>query len=271
MDNTLIQKYEVLKRELGTKRRLAVAFSGGVDSTFLLYAASEALGDKVIAITARSPMFPKAESDETVEFCKNHGIRQIVFEADELSIEGFSDNPPNRCYLCKKRLFSDMLKIAEDEGMFLLSEGTNLDDEGDYRPGLMALKELNIYSPLRQLAFTKKEIRALSKVLGLTTWEKPSYACLASRIPYGETIDKTKLNLIEKAERYLMDQGFKEVRVRIYGTVNARIELNPNDFSRFMRADVRLTVNEVFRSMGFAYVSLDLIGYRSGSMNEVLS
>ncbi|MBO6108831.1 MAG: ATP-dependent sacrificial sulfur transferase LarE [Eubacterium sp.] len=269
-DEALNGKYEVLKSELRTHRKLAIAFSGGVDSTFLLYATHEALGDNVAAVTAVSALSPAREMDETRAFCNKHGIRHIEVTYDPLADGEFVSNPANRCYVCKKRLFAAMVKTAEDNGIFKIAEGSNLDDEGDYRPGLKALDEMKILSPLREYGFRKKEIRELSRFFDLPTWDKPSYACLATRIPYGETIDAAKLNLIEKAENYLMELGFREVRVRVYGTINARIELNPNDFSRFMRGDVRLEVNQVLKKMGFGFVSLDLQGYRTGSLNEVL-
>ena len=268
-DRTLIDKYEILKHALTSAKRLAVAFSGGVDSAFLLHAAKEALGDKVVALTAVSPLFPDHEKKDAEDFCKKYGIRQFFFEYDVMRAEGIAENPPDRCYRCKKCLFARMVDLAEKE-MATLIEGSNKDDEGDYRPGLKALEEMKIQSPLRAYGFTKAEIRSLSKTLGLPTWDKPSYACLATRIPYGEGLDTTKLQMVEQAEKYLMEKGFREVRVRVHGTVNARIELNPNDFRTFMRADVRLEVNQVFKQMGFAYVSLDLQGYRSGSMNESL-
>ena len=245
-----------------------MAFSGGVDSSLLLYAAKEALGEHVLALTAVSPLFPERERGETEAFCKKYGIRQVVFDYDVMKVPGITDNPTDRCYRCKKQLFHMMLAITEQERMFTLVEGSNKDDENDFRPGLKALSEMKVKSPLREYGFTKEEIRAISKTLGLPTWDKPAYACLATRIPYGETLDDDKLRLVEKAEQYLIGLGFQEVRVRTHGTVNARIELNPNDFKRFMRADIRLEVNQVFKQMGFAYVALDLQGYRTGSMNE---
>ena len=270
-DRILLDKYDILKRTLTSYQSVAVAFSGGVDSTFLLYTAVKTLGaNKTLAVTAKSQVIPNEEMAETTAFCKKNGIRQMIIEPNVLQIPGFTENPPERCYLCKKSLFAQMKDIALDTGMRVLVDGSNADDNGDFRPGMRALEELGIHSPMAELGFTKKEIRALSRALDLPTWDKPSYACLATRIPYGETIDATKLALIEKAEKYLHGLGFQEVRVRVHGTVCARIEMNPNDFSRFMRGDVRLEVNTVLKQMGFAYVSLDLQGYRTGSLNEVL-
>ena len=267
-DRTLTDKYSVLKHALKSERKIAIAFSGGVDSTFLLYAAHDALGDDAVAITAVSPMFPQREMIESSELCKSIGVRQITFEYDITDIEGLSDNPPKRCYFCKKALMNKMLSICEEEGIFTLCDGTNKDDESGYRPGMEALKELGVKSPLRELNFTKAEIRELSKVLGISGWDKPSYACLVTRIPYGERLDNTKLKLVEKAEDFLMGLGFTELRVRVHETVIARIEVNPNDFKKIMRSDIRLEINQTLKQMGFAYVALDLQGYRSGSMDE---
>ena len=269
-DDKLLGKYEELKKHLGSFGKVAVAFSSGVDSTFLLYAAKEALGDNVLALTASSCSFPVRELKETKAFCEEHGIRQIIVESEELSIEGFSHNPKNRCYLCKRELFQKFRDVAEREGIKEIVEGSNLDDNGDYRPGLMAVAELGIQSPLRTIGFTKNEIRMMSKHLGLHTWEKQSFACLSSRFPYGEEITEKKLGMVDKAEQYLLDMGFHQLRVRIHGNV-ARIELDPSEFGKFMEEDVRTKVYDTFKQTGFAYVALDIKGYRTGSMNETLN
>ena len=270
MDGTLKKKYDRLKEYLHSLESVTVAFSGGVDSTFLLYAAAEALGDRAMAVTARSASFPERELGEAIAFCREHGIRQEQIDSDELHIEGFAENPKNRCYLCKRELFNKIRDLAGREGMKEVAEGSNLDDNGDYRPGLMAVEELGIKSPLREIGFTKDEIRSLSKHLGLPTWDKPSFACLASRFPYGEEINERKLSMVDKAEQYLIDQGFNQVRVRIHGDI-ARIELEPSQFDRFMQEKVRLGVYEAFKDMGYSYVTLDVKGYRTGSMNEVIN
>lgn len=265
----LLDKYEQLKDYLKSIGSVAVAYSSGVDSTFLLFTAKEALGDKVLAITASSCFVPVREQSEAVEFCKRMEIRHQVCQFDELSIEGIAQNPKNRCYICKYALFSEFLRVAEQEGMNAVLEGSNLDDNGDYRPGLQAVAELGILSPLRHIGFTKEEIRILSKYLDLPTWDKPSYACLASRFVYGETITEEKLSMIDRAEQLLIDLGFNQMRVRIHGTM-ARIEVMPGEFEKLILDDIRNQITRAFKDYGFDYVTMDLTGYRTGSMNEVL-
>lgn len=270
IDKILLDKYAKLKSYIGNFGKLAVAYSSGVDSTFLLYAAKEALGDNVVAITSCSASFPAREKKEAADFCSKYGIKQLVFESNELEKEEYAVNPSNRCYICKKALFTGMLELAKSEGIFVVAEGSNLDDDGDYRPGLKAISELGIESPLRKLEFTKQEIRELSKYLGLPTWSKSSFACLASRFPYGERITADRLNMVERAENYLMALGLKQFRVRIHGGTLARIELLPDDFERVMKPKVRNDIYEEFGRIGFSYTALDLKGYRTGSMNETL-
>ena len=259
-----LARLRTLLRETGG---IAIAFSSGVDSTFLLKVAHEELGEKAIAVTARSHSFPKREQDEAAAFCAREGIRQVVVESEELAIPGFRQNPTNRCYLCKKELFTKILEIARTEGLSAVAEGSNADDLGDYRPGLQAVQELGIRSPLREAELTKDDIRALSRRMGLPTWNKPSFACLASRFPYGEEITEERLGRVERAEQYLLDLGFGQVRVRLHGDL-ARIELCAGDIPKAV--EQREKIHAALKGFGFAYVAIDLQGYRTGSMNEGL-
>ena len=263
------KKYENLKEYLRSLGSVAVAFSSGVDSTFLLKTAHDVLGDQCLAITAMSCSFPKRELEEAKAFCEKEGIRHITVESEELEIEGFCQNPTNRCYICKKELFEKIQKIADDNGMKAIVEGSNLDDNGDYRPGLQAVAELGIKSPLRHCDLSKADIRALSHYLHLPTWEKQSFACLSSRFVYGETITEEKLGMVDKAEQLLLNMGFHQVRVRIHGMM-ARIEIEPSEFGKLMEDENREKIAKSLKEYGFTYVTLDLMGYRTGSMNETL-
>ncbi len=265
--DTLHQKYQHLTDYIQSLGSLAVGFSSGVDSTLMLKAAHDVLGDKAIAVTASACWFPSRERTEAMEFCQKEGIRHILVEVSPDQIEGFRDNPPDRCYLCKKALFSRIGEIAKEYGIEYIAEGSNMDDLGDYRPGLKAVEELGIVSPLREAGLYKSEIRALSAELKLPTWSKPSFACLASRFVYGERITEEKLAMVEKAEDYLMSLGLVQFRVRIHDKL-ARIEVPPEDIPRL--ASMASDLNEKLRSLGFLYVSLDLGGYKMGSMNRAI-
>lgn len=264
-----LEKLENLQNYLKELKSVAVAFSSGVDSTFLLKVAKDVLKDKVIAVTAQSCSFPKRELNEAIEFCDKENIKHFICESEELSIEGFAQNQKNRCYLCKKELFEKIKAIAQKNNIENIAEGSNLDDNGDYRPGLIAVAELGIKSPLRHCNLTKADIRSLSKYLNLPTWEKQSFACLSSRFVYGETITKEKLSMVDKAEQLLLDMGFHQVRVRIHGFM-ARIEVEPSEIELIIKDDKRQKITEEFKKYGFTYITLDLNGYRMGSMNETL-
>jgi len=245
-----------------------IAFSGGVDSTFLAKVSYDVLGNRVLAVTATSPMHPKSELKEAVELAKKIGIPHLVVEFNDiLEIEEFRKNPLNRCYICKSNLFSRFKAIAEEKGFKYILEGTNADDVSDFRPGRRALKELGILSPLLECGIKKVEIRILSKEMGLPTWGKPSYACLASRIPYGEEITYDKLSMVEKAEEDLRDLGFSGFRVRYHGDV-ARIELPKEQMETIFEEGIREEVVKRIKNAGFKYVTMDLEGYRTGSLNE---
>ncbi len=262
-------KLKELKTNIKEMESMVVAFSGGVDSSFLLKVAYDVLGDQVLGVTARSSTYPEREYREANDFATKYQIPQMVVESEELRIEGFADNPPNRCYLCKKELFYKLKNIAEDKGYKFVAEGSNFDDLSDFRPGLQAISELGIVSPLREVGLTKNEIRLLSKEMGLNTWDKQSFACLSSRFPYGEKITEQKLQMVDMAEQFLFDIGFKQVRVRHHGSI-ARIEVDDAGFKSFFDKATRESVYEKFKKIGFTYIALDLKGYRTGSMNEGL-
>ncbi|MBZ4666774.1 ATP-dependent sacrificial sulfur transferase LarE [Mahella sp.] len=268
-DTDLQTKLQRLKDILAGMGSAAIAYSGGVDSTFLLKVAHDILGDNVMAITARSSTYPEREFNEACELIKQIGAEHVVIISEELEIEGFRSNPVNRCYYCKKELFNKIWDVAKKHGINHVLDGSNVDDTSDFRPGMKAADELGVESPLRQAGMTKSDIRALSKAMGLPTWSKPSFACLSTRFPYGQPITEEKLSMVEQAEQFLLDKAFAQVRVRHHGNI-ARIEVAPEERRRFFDEHLMDEIAARFKQIGFAYTALDLAGYRTGSMNEVL-
>lgn len=266
LDDELVEKYTALRDNLRSLGRVAIAFSSGVDSTLLLKVASETLRGNVLAITANAQMIPARELAEATAFCKENGIEHVILDIDALDIEGFAENPPERCYLCKTALFTTILEEAAEMGFSFVAEGTNVSDLGDYRPGLAALKELTVKSPLLESGLTKADVRNLSRALGLPTWDKPSYACLASRIPCNSPITAENLAAVEAAEDALIEAGFAQVRCRAHGDL-ARIEVAMNEREALMHALCASDLAKRVHDAGFAFVTVDADGYRTGSMN----
>ncbi|MHC6180440.1 ATP-dependent sacrificial sulfur transferase LarE [Clostridium sp. JNZ X4-2] len=262
-------KLKTLKENLKSLESVLIAFSGGVDSTFLLKVAHDVLQDKVLAVTATSSTYPKRELNEAKKYAKSIGVRHIIIPSEELDIKGYSQNPVNRCYYCKKELYSKLKKVAEENGIKFLLDGSNFDDIGDYRPGMKAARELGVLSPLKEAKLTKEDIRTYSKGMSLPTWNKPSFACLSSRFPYGNEINSKKLKMVEDAEQFLLDLDFKQVRVRHHGEI-ARIEVAPEERIKFFNLDMMNKVGKKLKELGFTYVTLDILGYKTGSMNAVL-
>ena len=265
----LKNKSKKLKDILSNYSDLIVAFSGGVDSTLLLFMAHEVLGEKVLAITARSPIHPEREVRFAEEFTAEMEIPHIVVDSREMQQDDFRANRPDRCYVCKKTLLTDLIELGRIHGMKHIVHGANLDDLGDYRPGMDAAQEMGVSAPLMEAGLTKEEIRLLSRQLNLPTWNKPSMACLATRVPYGTVINKEMLKTIDAAEEYILSFGVSTVRVRHHGDI-ARIELLPEDLKRLLSESNRQVISGHLKSLGFKYVTFDLDGYTSGSMNRPL-
>jgi uncharacterized protein len=266
IDSKLQKKLNKLSDILASYSEVAIAFSGGVDSTFLLKHAHDLLGDNVIAVTAVAPNHAPDEIEEAIQFCTDEGIPHLLVNMDESFLDQIAHNPIDRCYICKTNIFTSLMSQPALEGM-VIADGTNLDDASDFRPGEKALSELGVYSPLRDAGFEKQDVRAALKSLGLAIWNKPSLACLASRIPYGEVITTQKLTAVYQLERLLRENGFAQVRVRHHGET-ARIEVLPEDMPKFFDVDFMNEVNETAKTVGFTYAALDLGGYKMGNMNK---
>ncbi len=263
----LAQKLAHLRSLLAPMESVLVAFSGGVDSSFLLKVASEVLGDKVVALTTSSPTMPREDLESARELARLLGVRHLVVESNELEIPGYASNPINRCYLCKSNLFELCEATAKKLGIRNIVDGLNLDDLRDYRPGIKAAEQKQVRHPLVEASLTKAEIRELSRQLGLKTWDRPSSPCLSSRFPYGTRITLEALSKVERGERILRQLGFKVVRVRYHGDV-ARLELERHEMARALDPQVSEVIAREFNQIGFRFVALDLKGFRSGSLNE---
>jgi len=262
----LMNKRTVLIGILKKTGGVAVAFSGGVDSTFLAAVACEVLGKRAIAVTATSPLYPEHERQEAIEWANEMGMTHIIVASNELKVPGFADNPPDRCYRCKSELFALVRKEAEKYDISVVADGSNVDDLSDYRPGARAVKECGVLSPLLEAGLNKEDIRALSRQMNLPTAEKPAFACLASRFPYGQKITEEKLHAVGMVENEIRALGFRQWRVRYHDTL-ARIEVEADEISRLLEPDIRQRIVQAAHQAGFLYVSVDLEGYRMGSMN----
>ena len=264
------EKLSKLKEVVSKLESVVVAFSGGVDSTLVAKVCYDTLKDNSMAVTARSETYPDFEFKESQKLASEIGIKHLVVDTSELAIEGFASNPPERCYFCKTELFGKLKEIAKEHGFLNVADGANLDDTQEFRPGLKASKELDVRSPLKETGLAKEDIREVSKFLNLPNWNKPAYACLSSRFPYGQSITEEKISMVSEAEKYLRGLGLIQFRVRHHGTI-ARIEILPEDIHTLTNSPAREELTAKFKEIGFTYVTLDLAGYRSGSMNEVLS
>ena len=269
-DKTLLQKRSDLVNILEQMRSVIVAYSGGVDSAFLAAVANEALGRKALSVTAVSPSLAPSELDEATDLANRIGLNFMTIETNEIDRPDYQANNPDRCFFCKDELYTHLVRFAEEESFDSIVNGTNVDDLGDYRPGIEAAKQYGVRSPLVEAELTKDDIRALSRDMDLPTWDKPAQACLSSRIPYGTTVTVEALTKIAKAEQFLRSKGFKQLRVRHHDTI-ARIEIEPSDFSAITSEPLRSEINQEFKNIGYSYITLDLDGFRSGSLTEILS
>ncbi|MDR4509301.1 MAG: ATP-dependent sacrificial sulfur transferase LarE [Candidatus Brocadiaceae bacterium] len=263
------EKLKNLQDNIRSLESVIVAFSGGVDSSLVAKVCHDVLGNKALAVTARSETYPEHEYEEAKKLAKEIGISHLTMDTSELNIEGFASNPTNRCYYCKSELFGKLKEIAREKGYKNVADGANFDDIGEHRPGIEAARELDVRSPLKENGLRKTDIREIAKYLKLSNWEKPPYACMSSRFPYGESITEDKLALVSAAEDYLRSIGLKQFRVRHHDTI-ARIEVLPEDISGLLQNDRRVELVQKFKRIGYKYVTIDMEGYRSGSMNEAL-
>ena len=271
MNEVTQRKYEHLQLILKELDSVVIGYSGGVDSTLLLKVAHDVLGDRALAVIGRSETYPSSEYQEAVALAQSFGARYIEVTTEETDDLKFKENPPDRCYFCKSELFGKLADIAAREGIPWIADGSITDDIGDFRPGMKAKKEKSVRSPLLDAGLSKEEVREISKFLSLSTWDKPSFACLASRFPYGFGITKENLSKIDRAEAFLRALNFRNYRVRHHDDTTARIEVNANEIAHLIEPEIRERITTFFASLGFIYVTLDLKGYRTGSMNEVLS
>jgi len=271
LSDALAVKYDRLVEILRSMESLAIGYSGGVDSTLLLKVAVDTLGTRAVAMIGKSETYPTREFEEAVAIASAIGARSIVVRTEETDDLKFRENPADRCYYCKTELFGKLRAIADQEGFRWIADGTITDDMGDFRPGMKAKAEKEVRSPLLEAKLGKTEVREISKHLGLPTWDKPSFACLSSRFPYGTAITRENLDRVDRAETFFRDHGFRAFRVRFHDASTARIEVSPSELARLLDTDLRGAIVEHMKDLGFTYVTLDLQGYRTGSMNEVLS
>jgi uncharacterized protein len=271
LSDAVASRYRHLRSILHEMGTVALGYSGGADSTLLLRVAADELGSQAVAMIGRSETYPTREFEEAMALAAGMGVKVVVVRTEETDVVKFRENPPDRCYFCKTELFGKLREVAKKEGIAWIADGTITDDAGDFRPGMRAKTEQNVRSPLLEAGFSKGDVRELSKHLGLSTWDKPAFACLSSRFPYGTAITRENLTRVDQAETYLRDQGFRCYRVRFHDDRTARIEVGPEEISRLVEPSFREALVAHLKELGFTYITIDLQGYRTGSMNEVLS